>query len=174
MLRPLGDYLLRSITWSYNGQKFIHRRACWYDVFEANLSAVTTCRLNMSRKTCWMWTYQLARRTCWLRVGSSRKQNLVADSLIWHTIPLTTIENQVNEFTILKDIYVSDNDFWENLEQLKNPIVGNMDLIQSKYFMKYHYLLNYAFQLVLCDKILSNNFTVVAWKKFFERIIHYP
>ena len=32
------------------------------------------------------------------------------------------------------------NNFRETVEQLKNPVVGNMDLIQSEYFMQDDYL----------------------------------
>ena len=66
----------------------------------------------------------------------SGKQNQVVDASIWRTILLTTMENQVNGFVVLKDIYVTDNDFQEIVEQLKNPVVGNMDLIQSECFMQ--------------------------------------
>jgi hypothetical protein len=62
------------------------------------------------------------------------------------------MENQVIGFAALKDIYASDNDFWEIVEQLKNPVIGNMDLTQGEYFMQDGYLFkgkNYAFQLVL-------------------------
>ena len=38
MLICLGDYPLRSVTIIYNGQKFNRRRACWYVVFETDLS----------------------------------------------------------------------------------------------------------------------------------------
>ena len=38
MVRCLGDYPLRLFTRNYNGQKFNHRRASWYDVFEEDLS----------------------------------------------------------------------------------------------------------------------------------------
>ena len=37
MLGRFGDYRLRSVTRSYNGQKFNRCRVCWYDVFEADL-----------------------------------------------------------------------------------------------------------------------------------------
>ena len=46
------------------------------------------------------------------------------------------MENQVNGFVVLKDLYVTDNDFREIVEQLKNPVARNMDLIRSAYFMK--------------------------------------
>ena len=51
------------------------------------------------------------------------------------------MENQVIGFAALKDFYVYDNDFWEIVEQLKNPIIGNMGLIQGEYFMQDGYLL---------------------------------
>ena len=50
------------------------------------------------------------------------------------------MENQVNGFVLLKDLYVIDNNFWEIVEQLKNPVTGNMDLIQGEYFMQDGYL----------------------------------
>ena len=43
-------------------------------------------------------------------------------------------------FATLKDLYTFDNDFWEIVEQLKNPVAGNMDLIHSAYFMQDDYL----------------------------------
>ena len=46
------------------------------------------------------------------------------------------MENQVIGFDALKDIYPTDKDFQEIVAQLKNPVVGNMDLIQGKYFMQ--------------------------------------
>ena len=39
MLRHLGEYLLRLVTRSYNGKNFNSHRACWYAIFEVNLSA---------------------------------------------------------------------------------------------------------------------------------------
>ena len=57
------------------------------------------------------------------------KKNQVADALSRHIILLNTMENKVNGFDVLKDLYVTYNDFWEMVEQLKNPVVGNMDLI---------------------------------------------
>ena len=71
----------------------------------------------------------------------SRKKNEVAYALSRPTILLTTMENKVNGIGVLKDLYVIDNDFWYIVEQLKNPIAGNMDLIQSEYFMQDAYLL---------------------------------
>jgi hypothetical protein len=50
------------------------------------------------------------------------------------------MENQLIGFVALKDLYASNNNFWEIMEQLKNPVVGNMDLIQGEYFMQYGYL----------------------------------
>ena len=50
------------------------------------------------------------------------------------------MENQVNGFVVLKDLYVIDNDFRDIVEQLKNPVAGNMDLTQSEYFMQDDYL----------------------------------
>ena len=50
------------------------------------------------------------------------------------------MENQVNGFAVLKDLYVSDNDFQNIVEQLKNLVAGNIDLIQSEYFMQDDYL----------------------------------
>ena len=70
----------------------------------------------------------------------SSSQNQVADDLIRCTFILTTVENQVNGFVVLKDLYVIDNDFREIVEHLKNPVAGNMDLIQSAYFMQDDYL----------------------------------
>ena len=71
----------------------------------------------------------------------SRRQNQVLDAFSWRTIILATMENQVIQFSTLKDVYAPDNDFWEIVEQLKNVVVGNMDLIQSGYFMQDDYLL---------------------------------
>ena len=67
-------------------------------------------------------------------------QNQVVGALSRHTVLLRTMENQVTGFAVLKDLCVSNNDFSEIVEQLKNPIVGNMDLIQSEYFMQDDYL----------------------------------
>jgi len=50
------------------------------------------------------------------------------------------MENQVIGFARLKDLYVSDNNFWEIVENLKNPVDGNMDLNQGEYFMQEDYL----------------------------------
>jgi len=50
------------------------------------------------------------------------------------------MESQVIEFVALKDIYVFDNNFWDIVEQLKNPITWNMDLIHGEYFMQDVYL----------------------------------
>jgi len=41
---------------------------------------------------------------------------------------LTTMENQVIGFATLKYLYASNNDFREIVEQLKNLVIGNMDL----------------------------------------------
>ena len=41
----------------------------------------------------------------------SGKKNHVVVSLSHHTILLTTMENQVNGFVVLKDPYVTNNDF---------------------------------------------------------------
>ena len=41
----------------------------------------------------------------------SGKQNQVADALSRHIILLTTMENQLNGFVVLKDLYVIDNNF---------------------------------------------------------------
>jgi hypothetical protein len=70
----------------------------------------------------------------------SGRHNQVADALSRHTVLLTTMENQVIGFVALKDLYASDNDFWEIVEQLKNPVAGNMDLNQGEYFMQDGYL----------------------------------
>jgi hypothetical protein len=50
------------------------------------------------------------------------------------------MENQVIGFVALMDLYVSGNDFQEIVEQLKSPVVGNMDLNQGEYFMQDGYL----------------------------------
>ena len=50
------------------------------------------------------------------------------------------MENQVTGFDALKDIYPTDKDFQEIMAQLKNPVAGNMDIIQGKYFMQDGYL----------------------------------
>jgi hypothetical protein len=68
------------------------------------------------------------------------RKNQVADALSRSTILLTTMENQVIGFAALKDLYASDNDFLVIVEQLKNPVVGNMDLTQGEYFMQDGYL----------------------------------
>jgi len=67
-------------------------------------------------------------------------KNQVVYSLSWCNDILTTMENQVIGFVALKDIYASDNDFWEIVEQLKNLVTGNMDLIQGEYFMQDGYM----------------------------------
>ena len=48
MLRHLGEYLLRSVTRSYNGQKFNRHRACWYVVFEVEQLRVNLSNANLS------------------------------------------------------------------------------------------------------------------------------
>ena len=55
-------------------------------------------------------------------------QNEVADALSRRTVLLTTMENQVIGFVALKDLYASNNDFREIVEQLKNLVTRNMDL----------------------------------------------
>ena len=50
------------------------------------------------------------------------------------------MENQVNGFYILKDLYGKDNNFREILELLKNPVAGNMDLIKIEHFIQDGYL----------------------------------
>jgi len=50
------------------------------------------------------------------------------------------MENQVIGFDALKDIYPTDNDFQEIMAQSKNPVIGNMDIIQGRYFMQDGYL----------------------------------
>ena len=50
------------------------------------------------------------------------------------------MENQVNGFVVLNDVYALDNDILEIVEQLRNPVVGNIDLIQGEYFMQDGYL----------------------------------
>jgi hypothetical protein len=40
----------------------------------------------------------------------------------------------------LKDLCASHDDFWVIVEQLENPLDGNMDLTQGEYFMQYGYL----------------------------------
>ena len=50
------------------------------------------------------------------------------------------MENQVIRFVILKGFYALDNNFWEIVEQLKNPLIKNMVLIQGEYFMQDGYL----------------------------------
>ena len=50
------------------------------------------------------------------------------------------MENQVNGFVVLNDLYVLDNDFPEIVEQFKNLVNGNMDLIWNEYFMQDVYL----------------------------------
>ena len=47
MLRCLGDYLLCSVTRSYNGQKLNRHRACWYVVFEVDLLRVNLSNANL-------------------------------------------------------------------------------------------------------------------------------
>ena len=44
----MGDYPLRSVKRSYNGQNFNYRRACWYVVFEADLSRENLLNANLS------------------------------------------------------------------------------------------------------------------------------
>ena len=48
MLRCLGDYPLHSVTRIYNGQKFNHRKSCWYVVFKAELSSESLSNANLS------------------------------------------------------------------------------------------------------------------------------
>jgi hypothetical protein len=69
------------------------------------------------------------------------RHNQVVDALIQHNDILKTMENQVIVFVALKDLCASDNHFRETVEQLKNPITGNMDLNQGEYFMQDGYLL---------------------------------
>ena len=80
------------------------------------------------------------------------RHNQVVDALIQRNDILKTMENQVIEFVALKDIYVSDNDFWEIVEQLKNPVARNMHLTRVNILCKMATSSkenNYAFQLVL-------------------------
>ena len=48
------------------------------------------------------------------------KQNQVADALSQCTIIFTTMENKVNGFVVLNDLYVKNNDFQHIVEPLKN------------------------------------------------------
>jgi hypothetical protein len=50
------------------------------------------------------------------------------------------MENQVIGFVALKDLYAFDNYFREIVEQLKNLVIGSMDLDQGELFMQYGYL----------------------------------
>ena len=50
------------------------------------------------------------------------------------------MENQVIGFVAFTDLCAYDNDFVEIVEQLKNPITSNMDLIRGEYFVQYGYL----------------------------------
>lgn len=43
-------------------------------------------------------------------------------------------------FDAIKGLYESDNDFWEVVDQLKNPAPGNVDTIQGEYLMQDGYL----------------------------------
>jgi len=52
------------------------------------------------------------------------------------------MENQVIGFFGLKDLYVSNNEFWKIVEQLKNLVARNMDLTQGEYLMQDGYLFN--------------------------------
>jgi hypothetical protein len=87
----------------------------------------------------------------------SRRKNQVAVALSQCTILLKTMENKVIGFSALKDLYASDNDFWEILEQLKNPVVGNMDLTQGEYFMQYGYLFKGKQQCIPIGSTRENN-----------------
>ena len=86
------------------------------------------------------WVSLLQCYTFVLKQRSGRK-NQVAYALNPFTVLLTTMGNQVIGFVALKDFYASHNNFWEIVEQLKNPVVGNMDPIQGEYFMQDGYLL---------------------------------
>lgn len=65
-----------------------------------------------------------------------RKQNQVLDALSRHVVLLTTMKNEVVGFDLIKGLYEFDNDCWKIVEQLRNPIMGNMDYIQGEYFMQ--------------------------------------
>ena len=52
------------------------------------------------------------------------------------------MENQVNGFVVLKNLYVTYNDFWDIVEQFKNRFSQKIYLIQSEYFIKDEYLFN--------------------------------
>jgi hypothetical protein len=69
-----------------------------------------------------------------------RRHNQVAYALSQRIVLLTTMKNQVIGFVALKDLYAYDKDFWEIVEELKNPVAGNMDLIEGEYFMQDGYL----------------------------------
>lgn len=43
-------------------------------------------------------------------------------------------------FDAIKDLYESDTDFWEVVDQLKNPVPGHADIIQGDYLMQDGYL----------------------------------
>ena len=68
------------------------------------------------------------------------RKNQYANALSWCIVLFTTMENQVSGFVVLNDVYASDNDILEIVEQLKNQVVENMDLIQSEYFVQDGYL----------------------------------
>jgi hypothetical protein len=101
------------------------------------LKYINTQKKLNSRHAKWVsflqgYTFVLKHKSGW--------QNQVANALSRRIVLLTTMENQVIGFVALKDLYASDNDFWEIVEQLKNPVTRNMGLTQGEYFMQDGYL----------------------------------
>ena len=70
----------------------------------------------------------------------SGKQNQVADALSKRVVLLTVMKTEVVGFDAIKDLYESDSDFWEVVDQLKNPVPGHADPIQGDYLMQDGYL----------------------------------
>ena len=69
-----------------------------------------------------------------------RKHNQVVDALSRRVFLLHIMETEVVGFDAIKDLYDSDSDFWEVVDQLKNLVPGNADSIQGDYLMQDGYL----------------------------------
>jgi hypothetical protein len=70
----------------------------------------------------------------------SGKQNQVVDALSRRVVLLNIMETEVVGFDAIKDLYESDSDFWEVVDQLKNPVPGNADSVHGDYLMQDGYL----------------------------------
>ena len=75
------------------------------------------------------------------------------------------METEVTNFDAIKALYETNDDFLEIVEQLKASSSSNLDYVKGDYIL-YKIVIslkgnNYVYQLALCEKISSGNFTVV-------------